>query len=75
MKFRYAGRVQQSLIEHEKILDISSRLTRINCEIEAMRDIAIARKSPDKIKLERMMEDQVMDALRSQKWQAYLGNL
>ena len=72
MKFRYAGRVQQSLIEHEKILDISSRLTRINCEIEAMRDIAIARKSPDKIKLERIMEDQVMDSLRCQKWQAYL---
>ena len=75
MKFRYAGRVQQSLIEHEKILDISSRLTRINCEVEAMRDIDIARKSPDKIKLERIMEDQAMDSLRSQKWQTYLGNL
>jgi DNA polymerase-1 len=33
MKFRYAGRVQQSLIEHESILDISSRLTRINCAV------------------------------------------
>ncbi len=72
MKFRYAGRVQQSLIEHESILDISSRLTRINCEVEAMRDIDIGRKAPDKIQLQAMMVDQEMDPLRRQKWQSYL---
>ena len=72
MKFRYAGRVQQSLIEHESILDISSRLTRINCEVEAMREIDTGRKTPDKIQLEAMMEDQAMDPLRRQKWQTYL---
>ena len=72
MKFRYAGRVQQSLIEHESILDISSRLTRINCEVEAMRDIDTGRKAPDKIQLEAMMDDQAMDPLRRQKWQSYL---
>ena len=72
MKFRYAGRVQQSLIEHESILDISSRLTRINCEVEAMRDIDTGRKAPDKIQLEAMMDDQAMDPLRRQKWQTYL---
>ncbi len=72
MKFRYAGRVQQSLIEHESILDISSRLTRINCEVEAMRDIDTGRKAPDIIQLEGMMEDQAMDPLRRQKWQTYL---
>ena len=71
MKFRYAGRVQQSLIEHESILDISSRLTRINCAVEAMRDIETERKAPDMIQLERMMEDQAMDPLRRQKWQSY----
>ena len=72
MKFRYAGRVQQSLIEHESILDISSRLTRINCEVEAMRDIDTGRKAPDKIQLQAMMDDQTMDPLRRQKWQSYL---
>lgn len=72
MKFRYAGRVQQSLIEHESILDISSRLTRINCEVEAMRDIDTGREAPDKIQLEAMMDDQAMDPLRRQKWQTYL---
>ena len=72
MKFRYAGRVQQSLIEHESILDISSRLTRINCEVEAMRDIDTGRKAPDKIQLQAMMDDQAMDPLRRQKWQSYL---
>ena len=71
MKFRYAGRVQQSLIEHESILDISSCLTRINCEVEAMRDIDTGRKAPDIIQLEAMMEDQAMDPLRRQKWQVY----
>jgi len=74
MKFRYAGRVQQSLIEHESILDISSRLTRINCEVEAMRDIDTGRKAPEKIQLEAMMDDQAMDPLRRQKWQSYLDS-
>lgn len=74
MKFRYAGRVQQSLIEHESILDISSRLTRINCEVEAMRDIDTGRQAPDKIQLEAMMDDQAMDPLRRQKWQSYLDS-
>lgn len=74
MKFRYAGRVQQSLIEHESILDISSRLTRINCEVEAMRDIDTGREAPDKIQLEAMMDDQAMDPLRRQKWQSYLDS-
>lgn len=72
MKFRYAGRVQQSLIENESILDISSRLTRINCEVEAMREVDIERKTPDRIQLEQMMIDQAMDSVRRGKWQTYL---
>ena len=72
MKFRYAGRVQQSLIEHEPILDISSRLTRINCEVESMREVDIERKSPDKKQLSKMMSEQAMDPVRVQKWQSFL---
>jgi len=72
MKFRYAGRVQQSLTEHEAILDISSRLTRINCEVEAMREVDIERRNPDKIHLEEMMREQAMDPVRQQKWDTYL---
>ncbi|MHC4221577.1 MAG: 5'-3' exonuclease [Planctomycetota bacterium] len=72
MKFRYAGRVQQALIDHESILDISSRLTRINCEVESMRDVDIKRKSADKKQLVKMMRDQAMDPVRIQKWQSFL---
>jgi len=72
MKFRYAARVQQSLTEHVAILDISSRLTRINCEVEAMREVDIERRNPDKIRLEEMMREQAMDPVRQQKWDTYL---
>jgi len=73
MKFRYAGRVQQSLIEHESILDISSQLTRINCDVEAMNDVVINRAPPNIKQLTKMMEDQAMDSARRQKWQSYLN--
>ena len=72
MKFRYAGRVQQSLIEHQSIFDISSRLTRINCEVEAMHDVDIERRTPDKKLLAAMMQEHMMDSQRYAKWQAYL---
>ena len=72
MKFRYAGRVQQALIEHESILDISSELTRIVCEVDAMREVDINRRPPDKDALDKMMADQVMDSARRQMWLTYL---
>ena len=72
MNFRYAGRVQQSLIEHESILDISRRLTQINCEVEAMYEVDIERKSPDKKGLQEMMTYQAMDSVRQQKWDVFL---
>ena len=72
MKFRYAGRVQQSLIEHEPILDISSRLTRINCEVESMHEVDIERRSPNKKQLSKMMSEHAMDPVRIQKWQSFL---
>lgn len=72
MKFRYAGRVQQSLVEHEPILDISSRLTRINCQVEGLCEVDIERRSPDIKRLAEMMNEQVMDPRRMQKWHDYL---
>ena len=72
MKFRYAGRVQQSLIDHQSILDISSQLTRIVCEVDAMREVDINRRPPDRVALEKMMAEQGMDAARRLKWQTYL---
>jgi 5'-3' exonuclease len=73
MKFRYAGRVQQSLIENESILDISSQLTRINCQVESMQNIDTERKPPDQKRLVDMMEDQAMDPTRRNKWHVFLG--
>ena len=75
MKFRYASQVQASLIEHEKLLDISSQLTRINCDIEAMRDVSINRLKPDFDGLEQLMEFHAMDKKRRHKWQDYLRSL
>jgi 5'-3' exonuclease len=73
MKFRYAGRVQQSLIEHESILDISSVLTRIVCEVDAMREVDINRRPPDIVALDKMMAEQDMDSATRQKWQTWLA--
>ncbi len=74
MKFRYAGRVQQSLIENESVLDISSRLTKINCEIESMQNVSIDREIAQIGKLRAMMDAQAMDTQRLEKWEAYLAN-
>ena len=74
MKFRYAGRVQQSLIENESVLDISSRLTKINCEIESMQNVSIDREIAQIGKLRAMMDAQAMDTQRREKWEAYLVN-
>jgi 5'-3' exonuclease len=72
MKFRYAARVQRSLIEHEAQLDVSLRLTRINCEISAMQQVDISRHRADAKQLERMMREQAFDSARTSRWLAYL---
>ncbi|MCH8105420.1 MAG: flap endonuclease [Proteobacteria bacterium] len=74
MKFPYAGRVQQSLIEHESLLDISSQLTRINCEVPEMRRVSIERQSPNHNELIEMMENQSMDRTRRVKWRTFLDS-
>ena len=74
MKFRYAGRVQQSLIENESVLEVSSRLTKINCEIESMQKVSIERDIAQIDRLRAMMDAQAMDTQRREKWEAYLAN-
>ena len=72
MKFRYAALVQTSLIEHRAMLDISARLTRINCSIESMRQVELEPRGAEPKLLEAMMEEQSMDTQRCQKWRDYL---
>lgn len=72
MKFRYAGRVQQSLIENESILDISAKLTRINCDVDNMPDRPIERGPAKLDKLREMMDVHAMDEQRRNKWESYL---
>jgi 5'-3' exonuclease len=72
MKFRYAAQVQRSLQEHEHILDVSPRLTRINRDIGEMREVELRRLPARVGALERMMREQDFDALRTERWRRYL---
>lgn len=72
MKFRYAGQVAQSLIDNESILDISGRLTPVNCEIDNIDKIPIDRGAIQHDKLLQMMDAHAMDNPRLQKWNAFL---
>ncbi len=71
MKFRYAARVQQSLIEHQAQLDIALRLTRINCELSEMARVETERGDPDATRLERIMHEQDFDAARRAHWRRW----
>ncbi len=73
MKFRYAGRVQQALIEHERILDISSRLTPINCAVPGMDKLSINRGAIQLEKVHEMMEAHALDETQRYKWEVLLG--
>ncbi|MCP3688724.1 MAG: 5'-3' exonuclease [Gammaproteobacteria bacterium] len=73
MKFRYAPRVQQALIENENILDISSRLTPINCEVPGINKIPIHRGAVQLDKLNDMMAAHDFDKVRRDKWQKLLS--
>jgi len=72
MKFRYAARVQQSLIENENLLDISYQLTSINCAIGEMRGVSTERADADPARLHQIMQEQAFDAARRARWQACL---
>lgn len=72
MKFRYAGQVQQSLIENQAVLDISIELTRINCDIADMQRVETRRGEADPQTLERMIDQQAFDKVRAERWRAWL---
>ena len=72
MKFRYAARVQRSLIEHEALLDVSLALTRINREITTMQQVDLTRHHADTDQLARMMSEQGFDRARTSRWMSYL---
>ncbi len=73
MKFRYAASVQRSLIEHQALLDIGLQLTRINCEIEEMRQVEVTRRAAQADVLEVMMREQAFEAPRLKRWRSYLA--
>lgn len=75
MKFRYAARVQESLLANLSTLDISSQLTAINCAVEGMDEVSIDRDKPRSQQLYAMMDDQAMDSARRQKWESYLNRV
>lgn len=75
MKFRYAARVQQSLIEHQQQLEISARLTQVNCQIDSMQQVILDRQPIDLVQLEQIMDEQDMDDQRRQRWRSYLQQL
>ena len=65
--------MQRSLIEHEALLDIGLQLTRINCEIEEMRQVVITRAAVQADVLARMMREQAFEAPRVERWRGYLA--
>lgn len=72
MKFRYAAQVQRSLIDNESILDISSELTRINCQVESMQSVRISRNQANIEALQTMIDFHQLDSTRREKWLTYL---
>ncbi len=74
MKFRYAARVQDSLVDNESVLDISSQLTSINCAVSGLDKIDINRRDVDYQGIRSMIETQAMDSVRQSKWQELLGH-
>lgn len=68
MKFRGSQRVMKLLKEHEAILDVSSLLTPINCQVQEMKRVNIKRGIANKTALLGMMNYQNIGEGRRQKW-------
>lgn len=68
MKFRGSQTIMRLLIEHEAILDVSSLLTPINCQVADMRLIDIKRLRANKLALIEIMNYQNMREGRKNKW-------
>ena len=73
MKFRYASSVQRSLIEHQEVLDVSLKLTRINRQIADMQQVQITRGPAEAEPLERMMQEHGFESARLERWRGYLS--
>lgn len=72
LKFRGSERIMNLLKEHESILDISSRLTPINCEVAEMKAVDTTRGKIIKERLKDMMQYHRMDAGRQTKWMQFI---
>ncbi len=68
MKFRGAQRVKNLLLQYEHVLDISSRLTPIDCSIAAMDETPTLIATPDVYRLQQMMDEQGLGDERRRKW-------
>ena len=72
MKFRGAERVMRLLQQHESVLDISAKLTPIDCAIDEMQQVPTTRAAPDWDALQSMMDYHQLGLARQQKWQQLL---
>lgn len=68
MKFRGSERIMNLLKEHESILDISSKLTPINCQVDEMKVVDIKRKNAKKARLIELMQYHKLGESCQQKW-------
>lgn len=68
MKFRGAERIMNLLREHEAVLDISSRLTPIDCSVEPMREVETSISAADLESVQHMMEYHQLGEKRRQQW-------
>ena len=68
LKFRGSERIMNLLKEHDSILDMSSQLTPIDCEIADMEQVDIQQGEVKKESLIDMMKYHRMDRSRQEKW-------
>lgn len=71
MKFRGSARVMQLLKTHQAVLDISTRLTPVFCEVEDMQTVAITRTTVNSEQMMRMLDEHQVSAKRRQDWYAW----
>jgi 5'-3' exonuclease len=68
MKFRGSKKIMQLLKQHEAILDVSSRLTPINCQVDSMLEVDLTMCGVDKPGLTELMRFHNMEQSWQQKW-------
>ncbi len=73
MKFRGSERIMKLLIEHQSVLDISSQLTPVNCQVDTMKNVPVTINKVNEEVLMKMMKYHNMDEVRQQKWLQIAG--